>query len=283
MKCKKIKRTTKVKIEEKPVQEESAKEEVISLIKEDKFVFAADMMGKTEQDLKNDTYKSYIRTFMNNIGKTFSLNTVSPAKIESAICMAERFNGAGILLSPIYFDALKRIKSKMGSLIAPIFTMAGMPYGLSTIDGLKKDISYSIESGATRIMAVLPTASIELGNLVAVKKEYVKLAKKYKKYPFGIAINLDFPLEQLKIFLGEVKHGKISSVTLFADDLEIEALGNYVTALSGIINDKKLIVTCSLDKFEDISYLFKCGVDKVYTTHFEGLCDELIQKFGALM
>ncbi|MBE7089541.1 MAG: hypothetical protein E7362_01920 [Clostridiales bacterium] len=283
MKCKKIKRTTKVKVKEKPVQEEKGKEEFLSIIKEDKFVFAADMMGKTEQDLKNDTYKSYIRTFMNNIGKSFKSNSASLAKIESAISTVKKFNGAGVVLSPICFDVIKRIKNKVESSNVSVLTLAGAPCGLSTIGGLKKDISVAIRRGANGIVAVLPTASIELSNLVAVKKEFVSLARKYKNYPFGIAINPDFPTERIKTFIEETKNSKITCITLLADELDVVELGNYVTKLANVKGDKKLAVTCSLDTFDEISYILKRGADKVYTAHFESLCEELIQKFGVQM
>lgn len=283
MKCKKIKRTTKVKIEEKPVQEERTKEEVISLIKEDKFVFAADMMGKTEQDLKNDTYKSYIRTFMNNIGKTFESNSASLSKIEGAILTVKKFNGAGVLLSPICFDVVKRIKNKIESLAVPVFTLAGANRGLSTIGGLKKDISVALKCGASGIVTVLPTASIELGSLVAVKKEFISLSKRYKKYSFGIAINRDFPTERIKTFIEEIKNSKINSITLLAEGLDVVELGNHVTKLANVKGNKKLVVACSLGTFDEISYILKRGADKVFTTHFESLCEELIEKFGVQM
>lgn len=283
MKCKKIKRTTKVKIEEKPVQEERAKEEVISLIKEDKFVFAADMMGKTEQDLKNDTYKSYIRTFMNNIGKSFESNSASLSKIEGAILTVKKFNGAGVVLAPICFDVVKRIKNKIESLKVPVLTLAGANRGLSTIGGLKKDISVALKCGASGIVTVLPTASIELGSLVAVKKEFISLSKRYKKYSFGIAINPDFPTERIKTFIEEIKNSKINSITLLAEGLDVVELGNHVTKLANVKGNKKLVVACSLGTFDEISYILKRGADKVYTAHFESLCEELIEKFGVQM
>lgn len=276
--------TTQTAVEEvEPKEEVETIEERPVSIKEDKFGFAADMMGKSEQDLKNDTYRTYIRTFMNKVGKIFSGNSVNGEQIECAIPQIVRFTGAGICLSPIYFSVVKDIKKKTGILPVSFTVVAGYPFGVSTIKGLQADIAECVKSGANNITAVFPTASVALEKVYALKSEFVKLAKKNKKTVFGIAVNPDFPEEQLKKLLDALKGSAVENITLLADGLDAVALGRFVTTVANAKGNLKLNVFSSLSTFDEVSYLIKRGADRVYTPYFESIGEELIQQFGVQM
>lgn len=265
--------------EEKAVE----KAEEIAKLKEDKFGFAADMMGKSEQDLKNDTYRTYIKTFMNKIGKIFVGNSVSAEQIESAVPQMLRFNGAGVCLAPIYFDVVGTIRKKTGVLSTSFGVVAGYPTGVSTLKGLQADIKECVKNGASEIIAVFPTASVALEKAYSLKNDYVKLAKKNKKATFGIAVNPDISEEHLKKLLESLNQSAVKSVTLLAEGLDALALGRFVTTVANAKGNLTLNVFCALSTFDEVSYLIKRGADKIYTPYFENIGEELIQQFGVQM
>ena len=238
------------------------------------------MMGRSERDLKNETYRTYIKTFMSKIGKIYIGNNVTAEQIEADFAEVAKFNGAGIAIAPIYFDVIKNIKKKNeGVMPVSATALIGYPAGLSTLDGKQTDIKECLKDGAGSLLLVFPTAAISLGVVEDLKNEYARIAKK-SKVGVGIAVNPDYPEEHLKKLMELIDDTHISTITLIAERLEIKELSKFVSSVASHKGAKKLCVHCSLSTFDEISSLLKRGADKIYTSYFDALGEELIQKFN---
>lgn len=265
--------------QERTADKNSALKDQIMSLGNDKFGFAADMMGRSEQELKNDTYRNYIKTFMRKIGKIYEGSDVSAEQIEADMALIQKFNGLGMALTPIYFDVVKDIRKRLGFVPVDVVATVGYPSAISTVKAMQTDMDICLSYGADGTIMVFPTATIALNQVAAVEEQYAKIARKSKKL-FGLAINPDFSEEYTKKLFELINETQISSVTLLGEGLEAKVLSKFVKTVCDCNVDKEIKVFCSLKTFDDISVVLKSGAAKIYTTCFEELGEELVKEFN---
>jgi len=256
---------------DKKPKEEEKKE------KADKFDLAK-VLGKTESGMKAEFYVYQIKELMQKVGKVFDTKRVSVPEIHESYAEISKLGVCEMLVSPIYASECAKAEKKnpSGSKFGAIIDY---PYGESSFKAKLVEVKNCIKSGFDSITVTYPTSAAFLNKLNAEKNTVVKLAKKCK-VPFGIAINSDMPMEDVRKLLKSIANSKISFITLLLDKVDNVTLWDYLEEIAVYKGKFKVYAYTSIRNVKDLSKLLGYSADRIYTPYVEDIGQELLAKFG---
>ncbi len=246
-------------------------------IKSDKFDLAK-VLGKTESGMKAEFYVYQIKELMQKVGKAFDTKQVSVPEIHESYAEISKLGACEMLVSPIYASECAKAEKKNPS-GAKFGAIIDYPFGESSFKAKMVELKNCIKSGFDSITVTFPTSAAYLNKLNSERSVVVKLAKKCK-VPFGVAINSDMPMEDVRKLLKAIANSKISFITLLLDKLDNVSILDYFEEISVYKGKLKVYAYTSIRNVKDLAKLIEYSADRVYTPYVEDIGQELLTKFG---
>ena len=243
----------------------------------DKFNLAK-VLGKTESGMKAEFYVYQIKELMQKVGKIFDTKRVSVADISDCYASLQKFGASELLVSPIYASECAKVEKRGGDASVSFGAIIDYPFGESSFKAKLTELKNCLKCQFNSVTVTFPTSAVYLGKTNAEKNNVVKLAKKCK-VPFGVALDSEIPMDDMRKLLKAFANSKISYVTLLLDKMDRISMLDYFEEVAAYKGKLKVYVYSSVNNLKDLSTLIELSADKVYTPFVEEIGQELLDKF----
>lgn len=244
---------------------------------QDKFSLAG-LLGKTESGMKTEFYAYQIKELMQSVVKVLPKKQLSVEELDKIYNDVVKYGGKEILVTPYFYSACRGLESKYGYGNINFSAITDYPYGESSFKARIVDVKEGIKNGIDLISVVMPSRAYSMGALNSEKARLNKLCK-IRKGKVGIALNINYDVEDLRKIIKVISGLKCEYITLLCENCAINRIVEAVNVILDKKFDKKIYVYSAVSNVDDLSKLLELKVSKVYTENFEAIGRELERKF----
>ena len=238
----------------------------------------AQILGKSEQTLKQEFYLYKVKELMQKIGLILE-NKATQTEIQENIDQAYSLGIKDFLVTPFYYSLIKKLGIKYRKGIS-LSVAVDYPLGETEFKGKVVGVKEACKNGADYIMCALPEKTIKLACLVQEKKKLIKCGKVSKK-PFGIIAKASLEDGELLKILQNTDSVKSDSIVIEGCGTDVYKLKEAVSVAISNKGRKKLFVISDINSVEKLTLLLDGKVDKIFTPYANGIAEEL-NKFATL-
>lgn len=233
----------------------------------------ARLLGKSEDNLKNEFYRFKVKQLMKMVGLHIS-RTKSQGEIEQELVLSEQAGVEDVLVTPFYFSLVKGLKKKTGKRFK-VNVAVDFPLGEDALKGKIAGVKEACKKGADYVMCALPENSVKLSCFGEERRKIHKCFKASKK-PFGIIAKAGGDDGELVRILKNTDGIKSDSIVIQGQSQDIYALKEAVDTAVLYKGKRKVFVLTDVSTVDHLSMLLDSKADKVFTPYANVLGQQLL-------
>ncbi len=248
--------------------------------KEDAFSTLAQMLGKSEKEIKEECILYQAKKIMASLGKV--IVRYAPEKSEFAKvfynCSALGINE--LMLSPAYLSEAKRLVKNENYPIQQLSAIVDFPFGEGMFKRKITEVKDLLANKLGNVYVMMPTSLVDGEQIKVLKKQTLKFAK-LNKAKIGVAFSAsDMSEEQLKNAIKTAEKTPVSTIVLVFGEVSEEEVKNIVQTAIKYKGNKKLKVLCNVKDEQAIISLVKMGVCSVLSPFADETGSNIIKRLN---
>ena len=242
----------------------------------ERFSLASASLGKTQTQLKTDTYIGYLKEFSDGMGAF-----MSPCNFDLALTSVMQIEKYGVnkaCLPSFCFDK-QNVEIKKLAKRVEINSLIGGKDGFITLRGIRADAKESKSAGVKKITVVMPDEVKSVMRIGYFLKK-VQGVRRRVKLKTAIAVKTTVYEKTLDVLSNVFTKYDIDGLTVLVERFNQERVASLIKKLYEISNGKRVEIIGGNYTLEQIIALKENGLGTLYGEKVVEILDVLAQKFS---